>query len=109
MTPVIVIVFDVNTVLSATPLCAAKPNASGVVSPNCALQEAGVPPLIPAQDHVHGATVDTAEATPTEQRSAVGAVANAAPFAAPQTPFIGDGIAPTTAFVTVTGLSYDRT
>lgn len=49
-----------------------------------------VPPLTPAQVHVHGPVpVGAAMAVPTEQRLEVGALLTAIPLADPQAPFVG--------------------
>jgi hypothetical protein len=59
---------------------------------NKAVHWAAMPPLLPAQLHVHGPLPLTAEAVPVLHRLVVGADARVMPLDEPQTPFTGDGL-----------------
>jgi hypothetical protein len=52
-----------------------------------ALQDAGVPPFVPAQVQVQGQLPSTGDAVPTEHKLLVGLVATVEPFVLPHTPF----------------------
>jgi hypothetical protein len=65
-------------------------------------QLAVVPPLEPAQFHVHGPEPpDTSDDVPTEQRLVEGATDTCAPFADPHAPLTGGGGGVFTATVTL--------
>ena len=87
--PVIVTTFDVIGLFTATPICDAKLNASGVVSTAMAPQDAVEPAFAPTQLQVHGPVPVTVVGVPTEHRLLVGTAANTPPLAVPHAPLTG--------------------
>jgi hypothetical protein len=81
----------VGLLLAATPLALPHAPLTGDGGVSWAEQLAFVPLLEPAHDHVHGPVPLTVDAVPVLQRLVAGFEATMVPFAAPQTPFTGDG------------------